>query len=60
MRRPQLPAPGEDATKYYLQLDFSVYDWLPDEFTIYRGCGPLNKGGFSWSLDRDVAAWFPF
>lgn len=20
----------------------------------------MNKGGFSWTLDRNVAAWFPF
>jgi hypothetical protein len=33
---------------------------LPDQFTIYRGCGPENRDGLSWSLSRDVAARFPF
>lgn len=40
--------------------DPAAYDALPDQITIFRGCGPLNKGGHSWSLDRDVAARFPF
>lgn len=38
----------------------ATYDALPEEFTVYRGCGPISKGGFSWSLDRDAAARFPF
>lgn len=38
----------------------AVYDALPEQVTIYRGCGRLNRHGFSWSLSRDVAAWFPF
>lgn len=33
---------------------------LPEWITIYRGCGPTNRGGLSWSLSRDVAAEFPF
>lgn len=33
---------------------------LPDLITIYRGCGPENADGICWSLDRDVAAAFPF
>lgn len=36
------------------------YDELPDVITVYRGCGPGNLRGASWSLDRDVAARFPF
>jgi hypothetical protein len=37
-----------------------VFDALPETVTIYRGCGPHNQTGFSWSLSRDVAADFPF
>jgi hypothetical protein len=37
-----------------------AFEALPDQITIYRGCGPLNKQGFSWSLNREVAAEFPF
>ena len=37
-----------------------AFEILPDQITIYRGCGPLNKNGFSWSLNREVAAEFPF
>ena len=33
---------------------------LPDEITIYRGCGPRNKCGMSWSLNCDIAIRFPF
>jgi hypothetical protein len=38
----------------------AAFEALPDEFVIYRGCGPHNVRGFSWSLSRDVAAKFPF
>jgi hypothetical protein len=37
-----------------------AFDALPDEITIYRGCGPMNEFGFSWTLDRTVAEAFPF
>jgi len=33
---------------------------LPETLTVYRGCGPLNRKGASWTLDRDVAVKFPF
>ena len=33
---------------------------LPDQVTVYRGCGPDNKDGFSWSLKREVAEGFPY
>jgi hypothetical protein len=36
------------------------YDELPEVITVYRGCGPVELRGASWSLDRDVAARFPF
>lgn len=38
----------------------NAYGALPDRVTIYRGCGPKNEKGFSWTLNRDVAAQFPF
>lgn len=37
-----------------------VYQGLPATITIYRGCGPKNINGASWSLARDVASAFPF
>jgi hypothetical protein len=37
-----------------------VLDAQPDDITIYRGCGPRNEFGFSWTLDRAVATAFPF
>jgi hypothetical protein len=37
-----------------------AFEALPDQITIYRGCGPRNKHGLSWSLNREVAAEFPF
>lgn len=32
---------------------------LPERVQVFRGCGPDNKYGFSWSLDREVAAMYP-
>lgn len=32
---------------------------LPTKVEIYRGCGPLNKQGYSWTLNREVAERFP-
>lgn len=37
-----------------------TFDALPDTVTIYRGCGEHNQDGVCWSLNRDVAATFPF
>jgi hypothetical protein len=36
-----------------------AFEALPEQITIYRGCGPKNMFGFSWSLDRQIAAKFP-
>jgi hypothetical protein len=36
-----------------------AYDALPDMVTCYRGCGPRNMLGASWSLSRSVAEGFP-
>ena len=33
---------------------------LPGTVTVFRGCGPENKLGLSWSLSREVAERFPF
>jgi hypothetical protein len=38
----------------------AVFEDLPDQLTIYRGCYGNNKWGLSWSLNRDLAARFPF
>lgn len=35
-------------------------DALRPIFTAYRGCYEHNQDGFSYSLDRDIAAGFPF
>jgi hypothetical protein len=37
-----------------------AWDALPERLTVYRGCGPVNMLGASWSLSREVAARFPF
>jgi hypothetical protein len=37
-----------------------VFDALPDVVTVYRGCGPHNQHGLSWSLSREIAVGFPF
>ena len=36
-----------------------MYDQLPDRLTVYRGCGPNNMNGLSWTLSMDVAVSFP-
>lgn len=46
---PQLMTPEEAA----------AYEALPSLLTAYRGCGPANMLGASWSLDRETAARFP-
>ncbi|MBV5341525.1 MAG: hypothetical protein J0665_18545 [Deltaproteobacteria bacterium] len=40
--------------------ELTAYEALPDTVTIYRGCGKKNKNGASWSLDKNIAAKFPF
>lgn len=47
---PELMCPDERA----------AFDAIPDEVRIYRGCGPRNMNGLSWSLSRRVAIEFPF
>jgi len=36
-----------------------AWEALPEQITVYRGCGPVNMLGASWSLSREVAARFP-
>lgn len=38
----------------------AAYAALPEMVTVYRGCGPTNLLGASWSLDHEVANRFPF
>ena len=41
-------------------VEQAAFRALPEQITIYRGCGAENAFGFSWSLKREVAARFPF
>lgn len=36
-----------------------AWEALPEQISVYRGCGPVNMLGASWSLSREVAARFP-
>lgn len=38
--------------------ELAVFDSLPDQVKVYRGCGPLNRSGWSWTLNRARAEWF--
>jgi hypothetical protein len=40
--------------------ELDQYHALPDRLTVFRGCGPDNMLGASWSLSQEVAASFPF
>ncbi|TCP11332.1 hypothetical protein [Simplicispira metamorpha] len=40
--------------------EVEVFDDLPENLTVYRGCYENNKFGYSWSLKRNVAEAFPF
>ena len=33
---------------------------LPEKLEVYRGCNPVNRDGFSWTLDRSTAEWFAY
>jgi hypothetical protein len=41
------------------EKELAALDLLPEQITIYRGCGPVNKNGLSWSQDLEVAMRFP-
>ena len=40
--------------------EYTQYLALPTEVTVWRGCYRRNVDGVSWSLDRNLAAGFPF
>lgn len=51
------------ATRYQLDLMMNdagrkALDKMPKIITIYRGCYPHNRGGLSWSTDREIASGF--
>lgn len=54
-----LPKEGP-AVEMMTAEELATYEALPDTVTIYRGCGSKNKNGASWSLDKSIAAKFPF
>lgn len=35
-----------------------AYDALPNVVTVYRGCGPENQMGWSWTIDKKKGVWF--
>lgn len=40
--------------------EIRIYESLPDLVPVYRGCyKDINEEGYSWSLDKSVAAKFP-
>lgn len=41
------------------QNEHATWSALSAKVTLYRGCGPMNRLGFSWSPDREIAASFP-
>lgn len=54
---------AENPTLWPLMMNAAerrTFDALPDTIVIYRGCGPVNRLGLSWSLDREKAMRFPF
>jgi hypothetical protein len=57
--RQLLPDRGPVAGMMTLQ-ECAAWEALPERLTVYRGCGPVNMRGASWSLSQDVAAQFPF
>jgi hypothetical protein len=47
------PGPG------YLQADdLSLYNSLPDQIEVFRGCSRSRVRGISWTVDRSVAEGF--
>lgn len=54
-----LPRKGPVMEMMY-EEEREAFRGLPENLTVYRGCGSWNKKGASWTLDRDVALKFPF
>ena len=42
----------------YTKDNKRFYDSLPEEFTIYRGCGADASDGLSWTTDKKIAYKF--
>ncbi len=59
MLRKMLPTTGA-VLPMMDEQERATYTALPERITIYRGCGERNMLGACWSLERDVAAKFPF
>lgn len=41
-----------------VEREFSIWEALPDQVTVYRGCYWDNTEGLAWSLDRQTAEAF--
>jgi len=52
--------PINESIEFITLVDSYGFEALSDQITIYRGCGPRNNPGLSWSLRRDVAVRFRF
>ena len=55
--RRMLPSQGP-AIEMMEPSELEAFSALPEKITVYRGCGPHNMLGASWSLDRAVAVRF--
>jgi hypothetical protein len=40
------------------EQDTGTWQMLPDKLTVYRGCEPRSRSGWSWTLDVNKAIWF--
>ena len=38
--------------------DYKLYEELPNDLVIYRGCVSKNENGLSWTLSKEKAEWF--
>ena len=55
------PPAHRDKSHRHLMMDEAerrLLNGLPLEFIIYRGCGPANEQGWSWTLSAEQAEWF--
>lgn len=49
----------EDGRMWMDEDDQAIYDALPDEVTVHRGCiEGQNEDGMSWTTDLNTARWF--
>ena len=56
------PLAHNDKTAFEMMDDEeqAAFNNLPDCLTVYRGCYPLNKWGYSWTPSETIAKSFPF